>query len=271
MRNLHQYFFIVLLNSLFLNCSAAEENKPLIFGILNQQSPQLTAERWNPIINYLVKTTGIPLQLKMGATVQATDEMMGKGEFDLVFTNHNFQTEYDGVYRVIARWSGETIYGVIAVNQDSALQTLHDLKDKKIAAPSEDAFVAYAVPKVALKNAGINVAFSFAGNQEGALAQLKAKLVDAAAVNSRFLKQYMTREKIQFREVFVSEPFAELPIIAHSRLSAEKVATIQNALLNMKNDPNAATILEKAKCKGFEMATDKDYENVRLIYRQSGQ
>ncbi len=264
-------YYIAIALSIFVGNSYAEENKPLIFGILNQQSPQLTAERWNPIINYLSKVTGLPLQLKMGQTVQATDAMMGKGEFDLVFTNHNFQTEFDGVYKVIARWSGEPIHGVIAVQSDSNIQQLSDLQDKKISAPSEDAFAAYAVPKVALESAGIKVNVSFAGNQEGALAQLKAKMVDAAAVNSRFLKQYMERQKVQFREIFVSEPFAELPIIVHPRLSEEKIKLLQQALLNMKNDPNAVEILEKAKFKGFEPANDKDYDNVRKIYRQSGQ
>lgn len=257
--------------SFWIGNAFAEDNKPLIFGVLNQQSPQLTAERWNPIINYLSKVTGLALQLKMGQTVQATDVMMGKGEFDLAFTNHNFQTEYDGVYKVIARWSGEPIYGVIAVHLDSSLNQLTDLQDKKMAAPSEDAFAAYAVPKVALDNLGVKVNISFAGNQEGALAQLKAKMVDAAAVNSRFLKQYMERQKVQFREIFMSEPFAELPIIVHPRLSEEKVKLLQQALLNMKNDPNAVEILEKAKFKGFEPANDKDYDNVRKIYRQSGQ
>ena len=43
----------------------------------------------------------------MGATVNETNAMMGRGEFDFVFTNHNFQPEYDAIgYRVIARWAG---------------------------------------------------------------------------------------------------------------------------------------------------------------------
>ncbi len=82
--------------ALMANVRAAEE-RPLVFGVLNQQSPLLTAERWNPLLTYLTEATGIPLQLKMGRTVQETDAMMGRGEFDLVYTNHNFQTEYDGV------------------------------------------------------------------------------------------------------------------------------------------------------------------------------
>ena len=61
----------------------------LTFGVLNQQSPLLTAERWNPIFNYLQQVTGIAFVLRMGQNVQATDATMGGGGFDLVFTNHN--------------------------------------------------------------------------------------------------------------------------------------------------------------------------------------
>ena len=46
---------------------------------------------------------------------------------------------------------------------------------------------------------------SSGGNQEGTLAQVKAKRVEAGAVNSRFLSQYAERERVQFREIYVSE------------------------------------------------------------------
>ena len=41
-----------------------------MFGVLNQQSPANTAQRWNPILKYLAEATGMQFQLKMGATVQ---------------------------------------------------------------------------------------------------------------------------------------------------------------------------------------------------------
>ncbi len=100
----------------------AAEPRPLVFGVLNQQSPVLTAERWNPILQYLSQVTGIPLHLRMGRTVQETDAMMGRGEFDLAYTNHNFQTEFDGVYKVIARWGGDPIRCVIVVPAGSRSQ-----------------------------------------------------------------------------------------------------------------------------------------------------
>jgi len=73
------------------------EPMQLVFGLLNQQSPSLTAERWNPILAYVSRMADVSLRLRMGPTVERTDAMMAAGEFDLVFTNHNFKPEYDAL------------------------------------------------------------------------------------------------------------------------------------------------------------------------------
>jgi phosphonate transport system substrate-binding protein len=252
--------------------SALAQDRPLAFGVLNQQSPARTAERWNPILHHITTQTGVPLQLRMGPTVQDTNAMMARGEFDFVYTNHNFQTEYDTLgFRVIARAGGEPIHGVIAVPADSPARTLKDLDGRRIAFPSPDAFVGYAVPMVALRQAGVKVEAVFAGNQEGALAQLKARRVEAGAVNSKFLAQYAEREGVQFREVFVSQGYPDLAVIAHSRLPAATVEKVRQALLGMKRDAAAAAILTRVGSPGFEPATDRDYDGVRQVYRLIGQ
>lgn len=245
-----------------------DQDSPLSFGVLNQQSPARTAQRWNPILKYLSDATGLRFQLKMGPTVRETDAMMGRGEFDLAFTNHNFAREYDGVYKVIARWAGKPIYGAIAVPADSSIKTLKDLAGKRVAFPSKEAFVAYAVPMVALRAAKVRVDEVLAGNQEGALAQLRARQVDAAAVNSRYLTQYAAQNALPYREIFSSEGYAELPVIVHPRLPRAEVEVIQKALLAMKTDPKAAAALEASGAPGFEPAGERDYDNVRAIYRR---
>ncbi|MBS1158920.1 MAG: hypothetical protein H6R15_1339 [Proteobacteria bacterium] len=245
--------------------------KPLLFGVLNQQSPIQTAEKWNPLLRYLSQKTGIPLQLKMGHTVEQTDAMMGREEFDLVFTNHNFQTEYDGKYKVLVRWAGRPIHGSIVVLENSPARQLKDLQGRLLSFPSLEAFAGYAVAMVALKDAGVTVKARFAGNQEGALAQLKAGQVDAAAVNSSFLEPYAEREKLRYRQIFISEPYYELPVIIHPRVPAEQVAILRHALLDMRHDPSAAALLQQARSPGFEAADEAAYDNVRRIYRAIGQ
>ena len=262
---------VTALVCLAVSLSWAGEAKPLAFGVLNQQSAAKTAERWNPILRYLADATGLAFQLQMGKNVQETDAMMGREEFDLAFTNHNFRKEYDGTYKVIARWAGKPIYGVIAVPAASPIRSLQGLAGKRIAFPSREAFVAYAVPMVALGAAGVEVQAVFAGNQEGALAQLKARQVDAAAVNSRYLSQYAAQQGLAYRELFTSEAYAELPVLAHPRLPPAQVEVIRKALLAMKSDPRATALLEAAGGTGFEPAGERDYDNVRRIYRKSGE
>ena len=263
---------IALATLVLLAGAGRAQQTPYSFGVLNQQSPALTAERWNPILHHVSVGSGVPLQLKMGRTVQETDAMMGRGEFDFVFTNHNFQAEFAGVgFRVIARWAGEPIRAVIAVPADSPIRHLRELEGKRVSFPSTDAFVAYAVPLVALKHAGVRVEQVFGGNQDGTLAQLKAKRVEAGAVNSRFLAQYAEREQVQFREIFVSEGFPDLAVIVHPRVPAATVERVRRALLAMSRDPGAAPVLTLAKSKGFEAASDRDYEGVRRVYRLIGQ
>ncbi|HUM15039.1 MAG TPA: phosphate/phosphite/phosphonate ABC transporter substrate-binding protein [Candidatus Nitrosotalea sp.] len=263
---------IVLATLILLASAAGARQAPLLFGVLNQQSPALTAERWNPILHYVSVGSGVPLHLKMGRTVQETDAMMGRGEFDFVFTNHNFQAEFDAVgFKVIARWAGEPIRAVIAVPADSPIRNLRELEGKRVSFPSTDAFVAYAVPLVALKRAGVLVEQVFGGNQDGTLAQLKARRVEAGAVNSRFLAQYAEREHVQFREIYVSDGFPDLAVIAHPRVPAATVERVRRSLLEMSSDPNAAPVLAVAKFKGFEAASDRDYDGVRRVYRLIGQ
>jgi phosphonate transport system substrate-binding protein len=254
------------------HAAPAAADGPLAFGVLNQQSPALTAERWNPILHYVASVAGVPLVLKMGATVVETNAMMAKGAFDLMFTNHNFQSEFDGLgYKVIARWAGEPIRTVIAAPADSPVRHLRELDGKAVAFPSREAFVGYAVPLVALRGARVTVTEVFAGNQEGAMAQLKARRVEAAAVNSRFLAQYAEREGLQFREIYVSEGYPELAVIVHPRVPAATVEKIRRALLGMADDPAAAPIMARIRFKGFAPATDKDYDGVRRVYRSIGQ
>lgn len=60
---------LALAFSAFLPAIASAQEKPLVIGVLNQQSISKTAEKWNPILRYLSETTGLHFTLRMGPTV----------------------------------------------------------------------------------------------------------------------------------------------------------------------------------------------------------
>lgn len=267
-------YCVVLLTAL---SESAWSRQTLSFGVVSQRSPVLTAQYWNPILQYVSEKSGVPLQLKLGKNGQETSAMVGRGEFDFVYTNHNFSVKNDRVgYRVIARPIEEAIKGQIVVLADAPFHSLVDLQGQEIAFPSRAAFVGYHVPMNALLQAGIQVTPSFVGNQEGAMGQLKVGRVVAAGVNSQVMRDFAEREHLRYRILWSSEEYLNIPISAHPSVANEKVAAVQAALVGMRSDPEgwkvlaaSADLIKQDPPLGFVDATDSEFENVRRFYKSS--
>jgi phosphonate transport system substrate-binding protein len=73
----------------WVNLALAQET-PFAFGVLPQRTPILTAQYWNPILNYISTQSGVPLQLKLNKTPPEHEAMIRQGEFDFIYSNHHF-------------------------------------------------------------------------------------------------------------------------------------------------------------------------------------
>ena len=272
-------FARIALLGLFLTAqlASAGEERPYAFGVVSQRSPILTAEYWNPILRYVSRKSGVPLQLKLGKTGTETSEMIRRGEFDFVYSNHNFTPENDKVgYRVIARPTEAAIKGELVVIENSPVASISRLEGQEVVFPHRQAFVGYYVTMDALLRAGVRVKPLFAGNQEGAMGQLKAGRVVAASVNSQLMRDYAEREGVRYRVLWASEEFLNIPISVHPRVPRDQARAVENILVNMAADPEGARILESSAARvkqkppyGFVRAGDRDYDNVRRFYRNS--
>jgi phosphonate transport system substrate-binding protein len=256
---------------------ADEVGKAYSFGVVNQRSPVLHAQCWNPILRYVSEKSGVALRLKLAKTAPDHSAMIGRGEFDFIYSNHNFTPANDRAgYRVIARPVEAAITGQIVVPAGSPVQALSQLDGKEVAFPSRAAFVGYYVPMDALLRAGVHVRPLFAGNQEGAMGQLKSGRVRAVAVNSQVMRDYGEREGFAYRVIWSSEPFLNIPISAHPSVPLDKVRAVRAALIGMAEDPEGAKILAASAAlikqkppHGFVAAGDRDFENYRLFFRNA--
>jgi phosphonate transport system substrate-binding protein len=237
----------------------------------------LHAQYWNPILRYVGEKSGVHLQLKLPRTAPEHSEMIGRGEFDFIYSNHNFTLTNDKVgYSVIARPVEEAIRSQIVVPADSPVQSLREIDGREVVFPSRAAFVGYYVPMDALLRAGIHVRPLFAGNQEGAMGQLKAGRVIAAAVNDLVMRDYAEREKFSYRVVWSSEPYLNIPISAHPSVPKDTVRAVRDALVGMSKDPQGRKILaqsgELVKQRppyGFVASNDREFDNIRRFHRDS--
>ena len=244
--------------------------EPLSFGVLNQQPAAETAALWNPILQYLSAKTGLMFKLKMGATVQETDAMTARGEFDFLYSNHNFDPEYAAAnYRPLVQWGGHPLIGQIVVLADSPISSLKELEGKTLAFPSKDAFIAYQVTRYALKQANIHIQPVFGASQQGAAVQLQTGRADAASLNKLFANRFQAEGKGQFRVLFESDAWPNIPVQAHPRVAKTDVESVRQTLIKMSDDPEGKALLAKLKIPGFLPVADSDYLKTRLLYKET--
>ncbi len=249
--------------------------KAYTFYVLNQRSVALTAQYWNPILTYVGKKSGVPLELKLAKTAQEGNAIAEKGGYDFQYTNHFFTPERDGLgWKVIARPAGPGIRSQIVVPEDSPVQTLHDLNGKDVGFVTPDGFTGYWLPYDALLRAKVKVNVVFTGNQEASSAQLRVNKIAAAGVNSSVMARYGRRESFAYRALWTSEIYQDLCIMVNPKVPADKVAAVRAALIGMVDDPQGRKVLEAGAellkstgDLGFVSAEDKDYDNYRKFYR----
>lgn len=243
--------------------------EPYHFGVLNQQPAAETAALWNPILLHLQAKTGLGFRLKMGSTVQETDAMTARGEFDFLYSNHNFEPGYSQAnYRPLVQWGGQPLIGQIVVLAGSPIRNLKDIGGKTVAFPSKDAFIAYKVTRQALINARIDIQPVFGASQQGAAVQLQTGRADAASLSKLFAERFQAEGKGGFRVLYESEAWPNIPVSAHPRVTKADVAAVRRALLDMNKDAQGQALLARLKIPGFLPVADDDYTATRRLYQE---
>lgn len=247
------------------------------FGVLSQRSAVLTAQFWNPILDYVKARTGIELSLKLARTAPESNDATERGQYDFVYSNTIFQPKMAAAnYQVILRPRDEAITGQIVTLEDSPITALKQLDGREVGFPSQAAFVGYAVPMDGLLRQGINVTPVFGGNQEGIMGQLKAGRVIAAGVNNQVMKSFASREGIRYRVLWESVPYHNLPIAVHPRIAKPVADAVKKAIDGMEYDPEGVKVLEatarvigQKPPYGFIASGPDDYRNYSNFYKHT--
>lgn len=262
-----------LLPLLFLTTMACAETWS--FGMSPFRSPSLTAQYWNPILDYVEKTSGVKLELVTARTGQEASDEGARGKYDFIWDNHIFDPTHAAVgYKVLARPAGDPIHGQIIVAENSPLKTLHDVQGMEMGVSSKAAFVGYAVTVGELYRQGIAVKPVVAGTMEGVMGQVRAGEIPVGSVNSKVLSGYAAREGFKYRTLWLSGPYLDVPIAVHPRVPKATAKAVRDALTGMAKNPDGLKILKdtadliKAGAPyGFVPETDASYENQREVYR----
>ena len=253
----------------------AQENGTYRFSPVNQYGIELTASYWNPIIDYVSTKSGVKLQLKIGRTSADTTAYVLANEVEFVFSNHLFSPDRDQLgWKVFGRRATPAIRSQIVVLADSPITKLEQLANEAVAFPGHEATVAYKFSYANLLNQKIPVQVVFAGNMDGAFAQLASGKVKAVGTHTQLSSGWSKREGKAVRSLWESEPLNDLALMVSKNVAAKDLAAVSKAFLEMGQDPvgqkvlaGASELVKLPPNTAFAPSTGADYSAYRNFYQ----
>ncbi|MEY4099610.1 MAG: hypothetical protein RL300_781 [Pseudomonadota bacterium] len=253
----------------------AQDNRVYNFSPVNQYGLELTASYWNPIIDYVSRKSGVKLQLKIGRTSADTTAYVLANEVEFVFSNHLFSPERENLgWKIFGRRATAPIRSQIVVLADSPIKKLEQLANETVAFPGPEATVAYKFSYAHLLNQKIPVQVVFAGNMDGAFAQLVSGKVKAVGTHTQLSEGWAKRENKAVRALWESDPLNDLALMASKNVAAKDLAAVSKAFLEMGKDPagqkvlaSAADLVKLPPTTAFVPSSMADYAAYRNFYQ----
>lgn len=281
---------VLLLGVALSGCDRPPEGQPIRIGYMNCNSEAETRQRFRPLTAYLEQQLGRPCEA-VPVDTQDLESRFAAGEF--TFTHGNsllyiILRENHGLQLIATEKRGEfgsRTAGAIIVRRDSPIQTLQDLKGKRMVFGPQLAPTGYLAQYDLMLQAGFDPEreLEYYAIPHGAYKHEKVIYgvyfgdYDAAAAPVLDLEM-MTREgrvsADDFRVLAQSEIIPYCTFGAAKDVDTELVEKFRKALLDLtpettvKIDGQTLKVLDAAWIDGFEALLDQDYDPIRTMAKR---
>jgi phosphonate transport system substrate-binding protein len=251
--------------------SASKAAPPLLFGIVPQQAASRLAEMWAPFIARLSKETGLQIEFATMKDIPTFEECLAQGAYDIAYMNPYHYTTYSekAGYRAFARQVNKKLQGIVVTRNDSSVNVLHDLQDRKMAFPSPAAFGASVLPRAELISQGVNFEPVYVKSHDSVYRSVVAGFYPAGGGVQRTFNTIPEKLKVQLRIIYRTKKYTPHAFAVNSDLAPDRVQTILSGMISIaKESPD---LLKPINMKGFEAASDHDWDDVRSLDLQQAQ
>ena len=262
-------------------CVPEPASQEVTYAYLPQYSKAISLERHHDLIAFIEKETGLDIVQVFPENFDDHMNKVGSGEIDISFSNPfvyikiAHQYEARAFAKIIEKEGKDMFRGEICVLKDSPLQTLADLKGKRIMAVSRSSAGGYLFQRGMLVEAGIDpdeeptIDFAQgAGKQEEAFLAVCSGEYDACFVREGTRTEVM-RDQVDISKVRVLAytPFYPGWVYAGRKgLDPSVLDKIRSAMLKLDlSDPEHKAILEKANFVKVVASEDKDFDSIREL------
>lgn len=248
-------------------------------GILPRFSAAETAKMYQPLVARLGQALGKSVELDVPIDFPSFWRQVQAGEYALVHYNqyHYLKSRKDAGYEPLVcneEFGRRTMAGAIFVRKDSEINSLADLKGRKIIfGGDKTAMVAYIAPVALLKEHGLlpgsGYEEAFAKNPPAAVINVGKRIFDAAGAGDVVISAKAVADEINVSEIKIlakSDEFVQLVWAAHpNKLALSERKLVQRVMSGLKDTEEGKAILKAAKVTDFYSVNDVDFNKARQM------
>lgn len=236
------------------------------FAVVPQAAALRTAKDWTPIIKYLEIRTGLKFRFATTRNAALFSQRLAEQKYDFVYMNPTDYVKYQGQdrYNAIARARNLKLKGIIVVRNDSSIEKLDELNGKSVAVPAE-LFAADTLARAALRDGGIAATVAPIAGEDAVYRAVAQGDYPAGSGTLRSLNATAAQFRDQLRVVWTSEGYTAQAFTAHARVPKDVVQAVQEALIDMDQDPIAKKYLKIIAPDGLDYARDVDWDDTRKL------
>ncbi len=259
--------------------AAQENDDEFTLAVFPRRGAENTRIMYTPLINGLSQYLNRKVTLVTSHDFASFWEKVTQQAYDIVHYNqyHYVRSHKDYGYQVFAQnveFGHAKIAGAILVRKDSGIDSLQELKGKKIAfGGGRRAMMAYITTTYLLRNAGLNRGDyfeQFALNPPKACIAVYYHQAAAAGAGNHVLELPAIKKQINVDEMkylAVSEEMAHLPWAFKQTMPLSLRQKIRDYMVNLEQHDEGKKILAAARLTRLIPAADSDYDLHRKIIK----
>ena len=241
--------------------------KPLVFGIVPQQSAAKLARHWVPLLKFISNSTGVELKFATAPDIPTFEKRLAAGEYDIAYMNpyHYAVVSDKNGFKALVHEVGKKIKGIIVAKKNSKIEKLEDLSMQTIAFPAPASFAATLIPKASLSQKNISFQSKYVNSHDAVYRNIATGRFVAGGGIIRTFNALPERFRDQLKIIWTSEGYTPHAIATHPKVNDETRQKLLSGFLAVTNSDSSMQLLKPLRMKGFTQANDQEWNDVRSL------
>lgn len=253
-----------------------------IFGFDPRRTMEEDVRQFGSLLNYLEEATGLQFKLRYSPKASNIVDDLGRGRIDFAAIGAGSYIPARDQYGVIPLARGVNAAGkseyqsIIVTLPKSPLQTIADLRGKRLALGAVTSTQGHVIPRIVLAEHGLGLQdlldYEYMGSHYNCAMAVVNGRFDACGMQDTLARELVAAGKLRILQVSAYYPSSCLA--ANKEVAPEALAKVQKALLDMEPKGRHATVLvdwdRSEMANGFVAARNEDYAELRRWSYQLG-